>query len=347
MELLFIKHGVTTLSHFNCRYSAIHCASAVPMSSVELQQARDISRAPAVEPEQKKTVANGDMKPLAKPQKGIMGMFGNKAAPKAVDSNKDVKPEPKEEEQAATVSFFLQKSNSNFFFVVSYLAALGKLSLSHFLPWTSLIFNACEFWLFRRILKRANQQQKSIQWPTFLETKQVRWCYGVITSTHRLLCVWINMERWNDWQQLLWMSLSCVGILELFITPTEKPDKSLDVKVTVQPSSSSPSVVEPENQNTKKPEEKQESAAVEPPKAKEPRRFVFFQCSEGILRRILLCVKKREYFDVFSSCMLTLKNVHCASSELLLCLLHMKQNKEDCRFGQRGWQNREEKEAAD
>lgn len=109
MELLFIKHGVRTLSHFNCRYSAIHCASAVPMSSVELQQARDISRAPAVEPEQKKTVANGDMKPLAKPQKGIMGMFGNKAAPKAVDSNKDVKPEPKEEEQAATVSFFYKR----------------------------------------------------------------------------------------------------------------------------------------------------------------------------------------------------------------------------------------------
>lgn len=71
------------------------------MSSLELQQARDTSRAPAAEPEQKKTVSNGDAKPAAKPQKGIMGMFGNKAAPKAAESSKDVKPEPKEEEGAA------------------------------------------------------------------------------------------------------------------------------------------------------------------------------------------------------------------------------------------------------
>lgn len=89
------------LSPSDCRYSAIRCASAVPMSSVELQQARDVSRAPAPEPEQKKTALNGDAKPPAKPQKGIMGMFGNKAAPKAVDSRKDVKSEPKEEEGAA------------------------------------------------------------------------------------------------------------------------------------------------------------------------------------------------------------------------------------------------------
>lgn len=94
-----------TLSLSDCRYSAIRCASAVPMSSVELQQARDVSRAPAPEPEQKKTVLNGDTKPPAKPQKGIMGMFGNKAAPKAVDSSKDVKSEPKEEEVAAVSVF--------------------------------------------------------------------------------------------------------------------------------------------------------------------------------------------------------------------------------------------------
>lgn len=90
-----------TLSRSDCRYSAIRCASAVPMSSVELQQARDMSRPPAVEPEQKKTVSNGDAKLPAKPQKGIMGMFGNKAGPKAVNSSKDVKSEPKEEEVAA------------------------------------------------------------------------------------------------------------------------------------------------------------------------------------------------------------------------------------------------------
>lgn len=75
------------------------------MSSVELQQARDVSRAPAPEPEQKKTVLNGDAKPAAKPQKGIMGMFGSKAAPKAVASSKEVKSEAKEEEVAAVSVF--------------------------------------------------------------------------------------------------------------------------------------------------------------------------------------------------------------------------------------------------
>lgn len=99
------------------RYSAIRCTSAVPMSSVELQQARDVSRAPAPEPEQKKTVLNGDTKPPAKPQKGIMGMFGNKAAPKAVDSSKDIKSEPKEEEVDPPKSKPAAKSNpmANFF----------------------------------------------------------------------------------------------------------------------------------------------------------------------------------------------------------------------------------------
>lgn len=76
--------------------------------------------------------------------------------------------------------------------------------------------------------------------------------------------------------------------LELFITPTEKPDKSLDVKAAAQPSSSSSSTAEQERQSVKKQEEKQETAAVEPPKAKEARRFVFYQCSDGIFRVILL-----------------------------------------------------------
>lgn len=71
------------------------------MSSVELQQARDVCRAPPPEPEQEKSAVNGDAKPSTKPQKGIMGMFGNKAAPKAQDSNKNIKSEPKEEEAAA------------------------------------------------------------------------------------------------------------------------------------------------------------------------------------------------------------------------------------------------------
>ncbi|XP_041659685.1 DNA polymerase delta subunit 3 isoform X2 [Cheilinus undulatus] len=88
----------------NCsRYSAIRCASAVPMSSLELQQAREMQQAPTPEPEHKKPSMNGDMvngtsKPPAKPQKGIMGMFANKTAPKNQDADKDIKTEQKEED---------------------------------------------------------------------------------------------------------------------------------------------------------------------------------------------------------------------------------------------------------
>lgn len=84
-----------------CRYSAIHCASAVPMSPQELQQEREAHRAPIPEPEQKKSDVNRDAnvasKPSTKPQKGIMGMFANKSALKSQDSSKDNKSEQKEE----------------------------------------------------------------------------------------------------------------------------------------------------------------------------------------------------------------------------------------------------------
>ncbi|XP_075954461.1 DNA polymerase delta subunit 3 isoform X2 [Anarhichas minor] len=87
----------------NCsRYSAIRCASAVPMSPVELEQTREIQRAPTPEPENRKPGVNGEAsrasKPSTKPQKGIMGMFANKSAPKNQDSGKDIKAEQKEEE---------------------------------------------------------------------------------------------------------------------------------------------------------------------------------------------------------------------------------------------------------
>lgn len=84
-----------------CRYSAIHCASAVPMSSPELQQAREIHRAATPEPERKKSGINGEAnvasKPSAKPQKGIMGMFASKTAPKTQDNGKDIKSERRED----------------------------------------------------------------------------------------------------------------------------------------------------------------------------------------------------------------------------------------------------------
>ncbi|XP_020497458.2 DNA polymerase delta subunit 3 isoform X1 [Labrus bergylta] len=84
------------------RYSAIRCADAVPMSSLELQQVREPQRAPTPEPEPKKTATNGDVangtsKPAAKQQKGIMGMFATKAAPKNQDADKEVKTEQKED----------------------------------------------------------------------------------------------------------------------------------------------------------------------------------------------------------------------------------------------------------
>lgn len=82
-----------------CRYSAISCADAVPVSSA--LQAGDVQRAPTPEPENRKLCANGDAdvasKPSTKPQKGIMGMFANKSAPKKQDSGKAVTSEQKED----------------------------------------------------------------------------------------------------------------------------------------------------------------------------------------------------------------------------------------------------------
>ncbi|XP_029931373.1 DNA polymerase delta subunit 3 isoform X2 [Myripristis murdjan] len=85
----------------NCsRYSAIRCASAVPMSSAEVQQAREMERAVVPEPQNAKTVMNGHAsvasKPSTKPPKGIMGMFANKPTPKNEDAGKEIKLEPKE-----------------------------------------------------------------------------------------------------------------------------------------------------------------------------------------------------------------------------------------------------------
>lgn len=68
------------------------------MSSLELQQARGAHRAPAPEPEQKRSV-NEVSKPPNKPQKGIMGMFASKAAPKALESSREVKTEQEEASQ--------------------------------------------------------------------------------------------------------------------------------------------------------------------------------------------------------------------------------------------------------
>uniref|UniRef100_H3CRA2 DNA polymerase delta subunit 3 n=1 Tax=Tetraodon nigroviridis TaxID=99883 RepID=H3CRA2_TETNG len=85
----------------NCSsYSAIRCSGAVPMSSLELQQARGAHQADPPEPEQEKANKNGDAtavsKPPSKPQKGIMGLFASKAAAKTQESSRDLQSEQQE-----------------------------------------------------------------------------------------------------------------------------------------------------------------------------------------------------------------------------------------------------------
>ncbi|XP_028328671.1 DNA polymerase delta subunit 3 [Gouania willdenowi] len=84
----------------NCsRFSAIRCSSAVPMSSQELQQVKEIQRPPTSEPETKKSVSNiqtAVASKAIKPQKGIMGMFSNKTASKTQNSTKEIKTEEKD-----------------------------------------------------------------------------------------------------------------------------------------------------------------------------------------------------------------------------------------------------------
>ncbi|XP_069564991.1 DNA polymerase delta subunit 3 [Brachyistius frenatus] len=89
----------------NCsRFSAIRCAGAAPLASLDRQQTRETQRPPTPEPEVKKCSTNGDaraaFKQAAKPQKGILGMFANKSAPKKQDSSKETKSEPREDPPA-------------------------------------------------------------------------------------------------------------------------------------------------------------------------------------------------------------------------------------------------------
>lgn len=88
--------GFFTLSH---RFSAIHCAAAVPRTPP------DAPRAPAQNPQSQRDpsaagVVNGHGPPAAKAppqqQRGIMGMFAAKAASKPQDTPKETKAEAKE-----------------------------------------------------------------------------------------------------------------------------------------------------------------------------------------------------------------------------------------------------------
>uniref|UniRef100_A0A673A7D7 DNA polymerase delta subunit 3 n=1 Tax=Sphaeramia orbicularis TaxID=375764 RepID=A0A673A7D7_9TELE len=92
------------------RYSAIRCPSAVPMSSLELQQVREQQQISTSHHENKKPTTNGDAsltsKPSTKAPKGIMGMFSNKPAQKNHDGSAEVKMK---EDSGKTVCFLLQQ----------------------------------------------------------------------------------------------------------------------------------------------------------------------------------------------------------------------------------------------
>ncbi|XP_048022546.1 DNA polymerase delta subunit 3 [Megalobrama amblycephala] len=102
----------------NCnKYSAIHCAAAVPMSSVELQRAQEMALVTPVEKEISKPRLNestsATSKPSAKQPSGIMGMFASKNASKSQESSKEVKTEQKDDSALVETSKTKPASKAN------------------------------------------------------------------------------------------------------------------------------------------------------------------------------------------------------------------------------------------
>ncbi|XP_067231847.1 DNA polymerase delta subunit 3 [Chanodichthys erythropterus] len=102
----------------NCnKYSAIHCAAAVPMSSVELQRAQEVALVTPLEKEISKPRLNestsATSKPSAKQPSGIMGMFASKNASKSQESNKEVKTEQKDDSAMVETSKTKPASKAN------------------------------------------------------------------------------------------------------------------------------------------------------------------------------------------------------------------------------------------
>ncbi|NXX81680.1 DPOD3 polymerase, partial [Urocolius indicus] len=129
---------VKTNLHNCSKFSAIHCAAAVPRTPAETAQARAAAQAaaPAVsEPGAAGGPTLNGHAPASTKQtsqqqhKGIMGMFAAKAASKAQDANKETKAEAKEAPAVSTVSSKAPAKNSiinNFFGK----AAMNKLKVS-------------------------------------------------------------------------------------------------------------------------------------------------------------------------------------------------------------------------
>ncbi|KAI1903511.1 hypothetical protein AGOR_G00027940 [Albula goreensis] len=87
----------------NCsKYSAIRCASAVPMSAAEreVQRAQEVATPPP-ETDINRSALNGHApqasKPATKQPKGIMGLFANKSVSKSQECDKEVKTEIEED----------------------------------------------------------------------------------------------------------------------------------------------------------------------------------------------------------------------------------------------------------
>ncbi|KAG9351888.1 hypothetical protein JZ751_023139 [Albula glossodonta] len=84
------------------QYSAIRCASAVPMSAAEreVQRAQEVATPPP-ETDINRSALNGHApqvsKPATKQPKGIMGLFANKSASKSQECDKEVKTEVEED----------------------------------------------------------------------------------------------------------------------------------------------------------------------------------------------------------------------------------------------------------
>ncbi|XP_018591882.2 DNA polymerase delta subunit 3 isoform X3 [Scleropages formosus] len=90
-----------------CKYSAIRCACAAPVSSADEQWGQETTADPLPEPETRNPILNGSSPPApskatAKQPKGIMGMFNSKSATRTQDSGREVKTEQKEKTTAET-----------------------------------------------------------------------------------------------------------------------------------------------------------------------------------------------------------------------------------------------------
>ncbi|XP_069664792.1 DNA polymerase delta subunit 3 isoform X2 [Haliaeetus albicilla] len=103
---------VKTNLHNCSKFSAIHCAAAVPRTSAEVPQVQTSVQAGSQTPSDTNAVSvpvvNGHgpstAKQTAQQPKGIMGMFAAKAASKPQDTNKETKAEAKEAPGVSAVS---------------------------------------------------------------------------------------------------------------------------------------------------------------------------------------------------------------------------------------------------